>query len=37
MGAAAAHALHLAGSSSLAKIDLNALQQSLRDNLERTD
>jgi hypothetical protein len=37
MGAAAAHALHLAGSSSLAKIDLNALQQTLRDNLERTD
>jgi hypothetical protein len=37
MGAAAAHALHLAGSSSLAKIDLDALQQSLRDNLERTD
>jgi hypothetical protein len=37
MGAAAAHALHLAGSSSLAKIDLRALQQSLRDNLERTD
>ena len=37
MGAAAAHALHLAGSSSLAKIDLPALQRSLRDNLERTN
>jgi hypothetical protein len=37
MGAAAAHALHLAGSSNLAKVDLAALQESLRDNLERTD
>jgi hypothetical protein len=37
MGAAAAHALHLAGSAGLAKIDLGALQRSLRDNLDRAD
>ena len=37
MGAAAAHALHLAGSSGLPSIDLGALERSLYDNLERTD
>jgi hypothetical protein len=37
MGAAAAHALHLAGPKGLAKIDFAALQTGLRDNLERTD
>jgi hypothetical protein len=37
MGTAAAHALSLAGSGSLADIDLGALQKSLYDNLERKD
>jgi hypothetical protein len=37
MGAAAAHALHLAGASGLASIDLTTLRRSLYDNLERTD
>ena len=37
MGAAAAHALHLAGAASLANVDLGALQRSLYDNLVRTD
>ena len=37
MGAAAAHALHLAGSASVATIDLSALQQSLSDNLGARD
>ena len=35
MGAAAAHALHLAASAGLAKLDMAALQRGLRDNLER--
>jgi hypothetical protein len=37
MGAAAAHALDLAGTGSVHRIDLAKLQQRLRDNLERTD
>jgi len=37
MGTAAAHALDLAGSDSLHRIDLPNLQQRLRDNLERKD
>ena len=37
MGAAAAHALDLAGSGSVAQIDVAALRQRVRDNLERTD
>ena len=37
MGTAAAHALDLAGSGSVHRIDLEKLQERLRDNLERTD
>lgn len=37
MGAAAAHALDLAGSGSVHQIDIAALQHRLSDNLERTD
>ncbi len=37
MGAAAAHALDLAGSGSVAQIDMAALRARLRDNIERTD
>jgi len=37
MGTAAAHALDLAGSRSVHDIDLNKLQERLRDNLDRTD
>ena len=37
MGAAAAHALDLAGSSSVHEIDLTALQRRLTDNLDRKD
>ena len=37
MGAAAAHALDLAGSGSVNQIDVAALQKRLYDNLERTD
>lgn len=37
MGAAAAHALDLAGTGSVHDIDLVKFQQGLRDNLERTD
>jgi hypothetical protein len=37
MGAAAAHALDLAGSGSVAQIDITALRTRLRDNVERTD
>jgi hypothetical protein len=37
MGTAAAHALDLAGSGSVHRIDLEQLQERLRDNLERTD
>jgi hypothetical protein len=37
MGAAAAHALDLAGAGSVKQIDIAALQARLRDNLERTD
>jgi flavin-dependent dehydrogenase len=37
MGAAAAHALDLAGSGSVAQIDIAALRRRVRDNLERTD
>lgn len=37
MGAAAAQALDLAGSGSVAQIDIAALQARLRDNLERCD
>ena len=37
MGAAAAHALDLAGSGSVHQIDVPALQKRLHDNLERTD
>jgi len=37
MGAAAAHALDLAGSGSVHQIDNDALRERLRDNLERTD
>lgn len=37
MGTAAAHALDLAGTSSVASLDMAALQQRLHDNLERTD
>lgn len=37
MGTAAAHALDLAGTASVASIDMAALQQRLHDNLERTD
>jgi hypothetical protein len=37
MGAAAAHALHLAGSARLAEVDLGALQRNLAANLARTD
>jgi hypothetical protein len=35
MGAAAAHALDLAGAGSVAEIDLAALQRRLADNLDR--
>ena len=37
MGAAAAHALDLAGAGSVHQIDVAALQQRLADNLERSD
>ena len=37
MGAAAAHALDLAGSGSVQQIDVGALTKRLHDNLERTD
>ncbi len=37
MGAAAAHALDLAGSGSVRQIDVAALRQRVRDNVERTD
>jgi hypothetical protein len=37
MGAAAAHALDLAGSGSVHQIDIDALKKRVRDNLERTD
>jgi len=37
MGAAAAHALDLAGAGSVHQLDLGKLQRRLRDNLERTD
>jgi len=37
MGAAAAHALDLAGTGSVHQIDLAKLQERLRDNLDRTD
>ncbi len=37
MGAAAAHALDVAGSGSVAQIDMAALRARLRDNIERTD
>jgi len=37
MGAAAAHALDLAGAGSVHEIDLAKFQQRLRDNLDRTD
>ena len=37
MGAAAAHALDLAGSGSVAQLDMTALLARLRDNIERTD
>jgi 2-polyprenyl-6-methoxyphenol hydroxylase-like FAD-dependent oxidoreductase len=37
MGAAAAHALDLAGSGSVHQIDIDALKWRVRDNLERTD
>ena len=36
MGAAAAHALDLAGEGSVHRIDLAALRDRLRDNLEAT-
>ena len=37
MGAAAAHALDLAGSGSVHQIDIAALRKRLHDNLERND
>jgi flavin-dependent dehydrogenase len=37
MGAAAAHALDLAGHGSVAQIDIAALNKRVRDNVERTD
>jgi hypothetical protein len=37
MGAAAAHALDLAGSKPVHEIDLAKLQQRLHDNLDRRD
>ena len=37
MGAAAAHALDLAGSGSVQQIDVAALRQRVRDNVERAD
>ena len=37
MGAAAAHALDLAGSGSVQQIDIAALQRRLTDNLDRKD
>ncbi len=37
MGAAAAHALDLAGKGSVHNIDLQKFQDRLRDNLDRTD
>jgi FAD-dependent oxidoreductase family protein len=37
MGAAAAHALDLAGSGSVAQIDIAALRKRVRDNVERMD
>jgi hypothetical protein len=37
MGAAAAHSLDLAGSGSVHQIDMAALKDRLKDNLERRD
>ena len=37
MGAAAAHALNLVGSGSIQQIDMGALKERLKDNLERRD
>jgi hypothetical protein len=37
MGAAAAHALDLAGSGSVQQIDIAALRRRVRDNVERAD
>jgi hypothetical protein len=37
MGAAAAHALDLAGSGSVAQVDIGALRQRLHDNVDRND
>jgi hypothetical protein len=37
MGAAAAHALDLAGSGSVAQIDVAALRKRLRDNVVRVE
>jgi hypothetical protein len=37
MGTAAAHALDLAGDRPVSAVDMSALQQRLRDNLERMD
>jgi hypothetical protein len=37
MGAAASHALDLAGSGSVHQLDIGALKKRLKDNLERTD
>jgi len=37
MGAAAAHALDLAGNGSVAQIDMASLRDRVRDNIERSD
>jgi len=37
MGAAAAHALDIAGSGSVHQIDITALQKRVADNIDRTD
>jgi hypothetical protein len=37
MGAAAAHALKLAGDRPVTQVDMKKLQERLHDNLERTD
>jgi hypothetical protein len=37
MGAAAAHALDLAGSGSVQQIDIAALRKRVRDNIDRAD
>ena len=37
MGAAAAHALDIAGTGSVHQIDLGVLAERVRDNVERTD